>query len=62
MSTSREPRAMHTEVTFHKGADQKPAAPSLRDSPTMKRGATDGINKAIPTTNSTKAPGQWGRS
>lgn len=29
---------------------------------TMKPGATDGVNKIVPVTNNTKAPGQYGRS
>lgn len=43
------------------------AAPYTAAAPTMKRGTgsfvnSDGINKTIPVTNNTKAPGQHGRS
>ena len=48
---------------------RRPAVPPIEKSsatssgkPTMKPGATDGINKPIPETNSTRAPGQWGKS
>ncbi len=37
-------------------------APYKAAAPTMKPGATDGINTVIPKTNSTKAPGQYGKS
>ena len=61
-------RGMHRETDWFDGTAQKPARESTLGPATMKPASTgshvspDGINRPVPWTNPTRAPGQWGRS
>ena len=61
-------RGMHAETDWFDGTAQKPPRDVVLGPATMKPASTgsqvppDGINKAIPWTRNTRAPGQWGRS
>lgn len=55
------------DVIFNDTLGHKAANPTNAGSGTMKGGTrsfvnADGINKPIPRTNNTRAPGQWGTS
>jgi len=55
------------ETVWSDGVANRPASPVNLGGETAKRGTgsfvgSDGINKPVPRTNSTRAPGQWGTS